>query len=334
MEQKSRIVDDREIRYFVNDNGANVELVKVEPNQFHWWHLSCTIDLYINIYNDDFTKKVSFRVVNFNTGIEGGSWFEDEDEDDENYRKPTEEDAWANTLDYFGIDDPYDAWANEEVLWNSFGKYNELLEAYPRALYDAMVDNDTVKKCCSCGLFGNDGGVFDFKVFIPGEDNFYEWEGTYKDDECRFVEIPVKIGLNQSGTERKTVKNLLIDTRFVDEYLEKSSPYKILNMEGPIDYKELNVFMGEWLTTLWGCARKGKLIGDYCLGGYDLPDWEGETTLELLGFWKLTDIKRIKIKEREYTVFYSGAKYWVVDDEKADEETDFYPMFFSEAKDL
>ena len=80
MNFKTIVAGGKEIQYFVNDNGANIELVKIEPNQFYWWNFYCTIDLYINIYNDDFTKKVSFRVVNFSTGVEGGSWFEDTDE--------------------------------------------------------------------------------------------------------------------------------------------------------------------------------------------------------------------------------------------------------------
>ena len=333
MNFKTIVAGGKEIQYFVNDNGANIELVKIEPNQFYWWNFYCTIDLYINIYNDDFTKKVSFRVVNFSTGIEGGSWFEEADEEDENYREPTEEAAWAETLAYFAVDDPYEALEHKKELWNSFDKYMELLEESPLAMYHAMINDEMVKKCCSCGHLDNEGGVFDFTVITPKHEEVYDWEGCYKDNEDRYVEIPVKIGLNSSGTERKIVKMLSIDTLFLDEYLEKSGPNEILNMDEKTDYNELNVFMGEWLTTLWGCAKKGKLIGDYCLGGYDLPDWEGESTLGLLGFWKLTDIKRLKIKDREYTVFYSGAKYWVIDDEKADTEEDFYPLFFTDAKD-
>ena len=111
-----------------------------------------------------------------------------------------------------------------------------------------------------------------------------------------------------------------------------SSAYEVLDSYKKIDYEGLNLFMGEWICDLWGSARKGCLIGNYCFGGYDLPDWEGVSTLELLRFWKLTDIKRIKIKKREYTVFYSGTRYWIVDDERVNEDIDFYPVLFTISK--
>ena len=80
LQQYTKIIDGKEIHYFINDNGAIIEVEKIEPNTFSWMVVYCTVDLYINIYNDDFTRKVSFLVENFSTGIEGESWYEDEEE--------------------------------------------------------------------------------------------------------------------------------------------------------------------------------------------------------------------------------------------------------------
>ena len=143
MDFKTRIVDGREIKYFTNNKGANIELVKIEPNEFGDWWAYSTIDVYINIYNEDFTKFVSFCVENFITGITGESWYEDEDDDEAD--EPTEEDAWDRTLDFFGVDDYYDTWENENEFWNSFDKYNQFLEDYPNAMFDAMIDIEKIK---------------------------------------------------------------------------------------------------------------------------------------------------------------------------------------------
>lgn len=44
MDFKTKVIDGKEIRYFTNEKGANIELVKVEPNDFSWSFLYCTID--------------------------------------------------------------------------------------------------------------------------------------------------------------------------------------------------------------------------------------------------------------------------------------------------
>lgn len=87
LQQYTKIIDGKEIHYFVNEKGANIEVERIEPNTFSWMVVYCTVDLYINIYNDDFTRKVSFVVENFSTGIEGESWFDGEEEENEEYKK-------------------------------------------------------------------------------------------------------------------------------------------------------------------------------------------------------------------------------------------------------
>ena len=477
LQQYTKIIDGKEIHYFVNDKGAIIEVVKIEPNRFNWTVAYCTIDLYINIYNDDFTRKVSFMVENFSTGIEGESWFEGDEYEDEERKKelipqisgllteffnckertifsisslfkendqeevvkllqayeddtdpdiddvaeefiadlsgdvedvednpelteklskhlgdffnckkktiadicalvgaskkkiiedfelyeddaeteeeldikyiarviaddmpsqfpdPTEEDSWAQTLDYFSLDDPYDAWEGFKDFWDTFGKYNEELDEEPDVLFDSMINDEELKKWCSTRFSGEDSVVCDFEIIKPKEEEIdYEWEGEYKDE--RLVERPVFIALNKSGIERKVVKNILIDNSFIDEYLQKTSYNRFLGDHEEADIEGINIFVGEWLVNLWGCARKGRLIGEYCLGGYDLPDWEGETTAGLLRFWKLTGVKHIEYNRRSCTAFYSGQRCWLIDDDLADREEDFYPMVFSYVGDL
>ena len=52
LQQYTKIVDGKEIHYFVNENGAIIEVESIEPNTFCWTVVYCTVDLYINIYND------------------------------------------------------------------------------------------------------------------------------------------------------------------------------------------------------------------------------------------------------------------------------------------
>ena len=479
LQQYTKIINGKEIHYFVNDKGAKIEVERIEPNTFSWCVVYCTVDLYINIYNDDFTRKVSFRVDNFSTGIEGESWFEgDEYEDEERkkelipqisellkdffdckentissvcslfkdkdrddvidllqeweddtktasgeivrvfvdelsgeeenvgdntglieqlsrllgdffnckkntitglcelvgasketitddfelyeddaeteekldihhiasiiaddmpsqYPEPTEEDSWAQTLDYLSLDDPYDAWEGYRDFWDTFDKYHEDFDEEPELMYDSMINDDQLKKWCSTRFSEEDRAVFDFEIIKPKidiEEVDYEWEGEYKDENV--VERPVFIALNKSGKEREVVKNILINNSFIDECLEKTSYNRFLRNNEETDIEGLDVFVGEWLVNLWGCAGQGRLIGNYCLGGYDLPDWEGESTADLLRFWKLTGVQHIEHNKRRYTAFYSGQRCWLIDDDLEGREEDFYPMVFSYVGDL
>ena len=475
LQQYTKLIDGKEIHYFVNEKGANIEVEKIEPNTFNWCVAYCTVDLYINIYNDDFTRKVSFMVENFSTRIEGESWYDSDEYEDEERKKelipqisgllksffnskektississlfkekdqeevvklvqtyeddtdtalgdivkdfvdellgdeddndnsglieqlsrhiedffnckkktitdlcalvgankstiiedletyeddaeteeeldikyiarviaddmpsqfpePTEEDSWAQTLDYLSLDDPYDAWEGFKDFWNSFNKYNEELDEESELMFDSMINDDELKRWCSTRFSEEDSAVFDFEIIKPEVD--YDWEGEYKDEKERYVERPVFVSLNNLGTERKALRNILIDNYFVDECLEKTSYYRFLNNNKDADFEKLNIFVGEWLVDLWGCAIAGRLIGNYCQGGYDLPDWEGDNTVHLLRFWKLTDVQHKEFNKRSYTAFYSGQRCWMIDDNLANREDDFYPMVFSYVGDL
>ena len=309
LQQYTKTVDGKEIHYFVNDKGANIEVERIEPNTFSWMVVYCTVDLYINIYNDDFTKKVSFRVDNFSTGIEGESWFEDDEEEEEykedlvsqfsdilptffdckrdtissicsifidadrakvidllqdweddkdtqldtivqafvdelmgeeeiaddtyseqlseilgkffdckkgiisdicllakgsnkkeiqrvfelyeddeeeeeqldiehiasiiadhmpsKYPDPTEEDSWAQTLDYLSLDDPYDAWEGFKDFWNSFNKYNEELDDDPELMFESMINDEELQEWCSTRFSEEERAVFDFEIIKP-----------------------------------------------------------------------------------------------------------------------------------------------------------------------
>ena len=162
LQQYTKIVDGKEIHYFVNENGAIIEVESIEPNTFCWTVVYCTVDLYINIYNDDFTRKVSFMVENFSTGIEGDSWYEDEEEDD---YEATEEDSWDKTLDYLSLDDPYDAWEGFKDFWNSFKKYDEDCDDDTELMLASMIDDEELKKWCSTRFSREDRAVFDFEIF-------------------------------------------------------------------------------------------------------------------------------------------------------------------------
>ena len=165
--KNTKVIDGKKIRYFVNENGANIEIVKVEPNSFGDWWAYSTIDVYINIYNDDFSRQASFYVEGFNTGVTGESWFDDEEDDEDDV---TEENAWERTLDYFSPNDPYDTWLNETDFLNSFNKYNEDLDEEPELMFDSMINDDELKRWCSTRFSEEDRAVFDFEIIKPEED--------------------------------------------------------------------------------------------------------------------------------------------------------------------
>ena len=61
---------------------------------------------------------------------------------------------------------------------------------------------------------------------------------------------------------------------------------------------------------------------------------QDDNTVHLLRFWKLTDVQHKEFNERSYTAFYSGQRCWMIDDNLANREDDFYPMVFSYVGDL
>jgi len=58
-----------------NERGANLAIGEVRPNTYHDYG-GCTMDVEILVYSDDFSKKVSFWIEDFDTGYSGESWMD------------------------------------------------------------------------------------------------------------------------------------------------------------------------------------------------------------------------------------------------------------------
>ena len=57
-------VDGKEIYYYINDNGAIIEIVDVRPNTFvddYYPETGCTVDIDINVYNNEFTEGAGLK---------------------------------------------------------------------------------------------------------------------------------------------------------------------------------------------------------------------------------------------------------------------------------
>lgn len=96
-----------------------------------------------------------------------------------------------------------------------------------------------------------------------------------------------------------------------------------------LDLYRKHYYIGEWLVDLWGRDKAGTLISESSFGGFDEAEWEGESTLDILRFWKLT---KVEIKEKRghtYYVIYSGKRHWDIDEELYQREEDFLPVLFS-----
>lgn len=108
--------------YYVNDNGAIIEIVEVKTNTFEeGLYRCCTVDIDINIYNDDFSVKVPFTLKNVDSGITCFDWYGDYLEDmyesvvgfnedkDGNYIGDEEDRAFYEAAAYVGDDFLYGA---------------------------------------------------------------------------------------------------------------------------------------------------------------------------------------------------------------------------------
>lgn len=72
-------VEGKEIYYYVNDNGAIIEIVDVRPNTFvdgFYYETGCTVDIDINVYNDDFSVRVPFSLKDVDTKVSCWDWFD------------------------------------------------------------------------------------------------------------------------------------------------------------------------------------------------------------------------------------------------------------------
>lgn len=63
MDYKRTVINGQSMYYYVNDNGAIIEIVEVKTNTFEeGLYRCCTVDIDINVYNDDFSVKVPFTL--------------------------------------------------------------------------------------------------------------------------------------------------------------------------------------------------------------------------------------------------------------------------------
>ena len=98
---------------------------------------------------------------------------------------------------------------------------------------------------------------------------------------------------------------------------------------GELDLYRKNYYIGEWLVDLWGRDKAGTLISESSFGGFDEAEWEGESTLDILRFWKLTKVEMKEKRGHTYYVIYSGKRHWDIDEELYQREEDFLPVLFS-----
>ena len=133
------------------------------------------------------------------------------------------------------------------------------------------------------------------------------------------------------GLSAKTSK--VIDTiEFEeDDLIREGMGHKLYN--GELDLYRRNYYIGEWLVDLWGRDEAGTLISECSFGGFSEAEWEGEVTLDILRFWKLTKVETKIKRGRGYYVIYSGKRHWDIDEELYQKEEDFLPVLFSLATD-
>lgn len=82
-----------EIHTFKNKRGANIEIGEFRPNTYNDW-CGCTIDIHISVYSDDFKRKFSFWLMDYDTGWDGESfmdgYYEAELENNEDFNEDME----------------------------------------------------------------------------------------------------------------------------------------------------------------------------------------------------------------------------------------------------
>lgn len=150
--------------------------------------------------------------------------------------------------------------------------------------------------------------------------NVYE-----KREDGAYVE---KIHIGVTTTNTKVVGTIEFEE---EDLIREGLGAKLFN--GKLDLYRRNYYIGEWLVDLWGRDRKGTLISECSFGGYDEAEWEGETSLDILRFWKLTKVETKERRGRLYYVIYSGKRHWDIDEELYQCEEDFLPVVFSLATD-
>jgi len=116
-----------------------------------------------------------------------------------------------------------------------------------------------------------------------------------------------------------------------DDLIREGLGQKFFN--GQLDLYRRNYYVGEWLVDLWGRDEAGTLISECSFGGFAEAEWEGEVTLDILRFWKLTKVEVKEKRGRLYYVIYSGKRHWDIDEDLYQREEDFLPVLFSLATD-
>lgn len=116
-----------------------------------------------------------------------------------------------------------------------------------------------------------------------------------------------------------------------DDLIREGLGQKFFN--GQLDLYRHNYYVGEWLVDLWGRDEAGTLISECSFGGFAEAEWEGEVTLDILRFWKLTKVEVKEKRGRLYYVIYSGKRHWDIDEDLYQREEDFLPVLFSLATD-
>ncbi len=112
-----------------------------------------------------------------------------------------------------------------------------------------------------------------------------------------------------------------------DDLIREGLGNKYFN--GKLDLHRRNYYIGEWLVDLWGRDEAGTLISECSFGGFEEAEWEGETSLDILRFWKLTKVEEKVKRGRLYYVIYSGKRHWDIDEDLYQREEDFLPVLFS-----
>ena len=129
------------------------------------------------------------------------------------------------------------------------------------------------------------------------------------------------------GVTAKTTKVIGTIEFEEDDLIREGLGHKYFN--GELDLHRRNYYIGEWLVDLWGRDEAGTLISECSFGGFEEAEWEGETTLDILRFWKLTKVEEKVKRGRLYYVIYSGKRHWDIDEDLYQREEDFLPVLFT-----
>ena len=156
-----------EIHTFKNKRGANIEIGEFRPNTYYDY-AGCTIDIHITVYSDDFKRKFSFWLLDYDTGWDGESlmegYFESELENNEDF----DEDM--------ALTDVYTEKELEDMAWDDIlSNYEFYAEECAFLDYINRIEDALAAKAAE--QFRDDGGVEDPDIdalFAYPDDDFWE----------------------------------------------------------------------------------------------------------------------------------------------------------------